>query len=732
MITIYRSIIAVALATIAFLSLSASSSNSMAVTFNAPNGIVAQGASNNSTPTLVAPGASGDLGSTITGSTITGSTITGSSIKDSGGSFFTNSAPLTTTQEVWAAAKQPTLMMVLVVLGLILAIYFLRRHLKNNQARQEARERSSLGRSDDDYYGEEMHNRRSSDRQPDSRYDSDYRNDFNSTTGGGNTKNPATLILPNAPGKNTFADVAGQPEAISRLREVCEWLKEPEVYNRHDAQLPRGILLVGPPGTGKTLLARALAGEADASMFHTTGSSFVEMYVGVGASRVRALFEDARRQRQRTQKPVLIFIDEIDAVGGARGNGTSSNSEREQTLNQLLTEMDGFKENEGIIVLAATNRSDMLDAALKRKGRFDLEVFVDLPDVSGREAIFKVHSRKKKLDGNVDFALIARRTFGFSGADIEAACNEAAVIAARKQSGLDKKAKAEAAAKAEAEAQATGTSQILIPPSSPAGSGPGNYSPGNSGFGGKGSGNGKSQQNHNQQPVALPEVVKVTGPVTLITTEMLDEAISIVEAGEARKDRLQAMTLEDKQQTAFHELGHAVVTLVLKGDPITKITILPRGRALGYVQTHTEADRWNMTKEQMLKRITSAMAGRIAQEIFMNTIDTGASSDFQQANNMAKLMVTQFGMSKLGRLYLENNQTPIAMQVGPRLADAIDSEVQAIVQQCEEQARELLTKYESPIRALSGVLIEKETLLGPDLLARWEALTTTAAPTNQE
>jgi hypothetical protein len=387
MITIYRSIIAVALATVAFLSLSASSTNSMALTLNAPNGIVAQGAANNSTPALVAPGP-GDFSSTITGSTI----------QDSGGSFFTNSAPLTTTQEVWAAAKQPTLMMVLVVLGLILAIYFLRRHLKNNQARQEARERSSLGRSDDDYYGEEMHNRRSTDRQPDSRYDSDYRNDFNSTTGGGNTKNPATLILPNAPGKNTFADVAGQPEAISRLREVCEWLKEPEVYNRHDAQLPRGILLVGPPGTGKTLLARALAGEADASMFHTTGSSFVEMYVGVGASRVRALFEDARRQRQRTQKPVLIFIDEIDAVGGARGNGTSSNSEREQTLNQLLTEMDGFKENEGIIVLAATNRSDMLDAALKRKGRFDLEVFVDLPDVSGREAIFKVHSRKKKLD----------------------------------------------------------------------------------------------------------------------------------------------------------------------------------------------------------------------------------------------------------------------------------------------------------------------------------------------
>jgi ATP-dependent Zn protease len=721
MITIYRSIIVVALATISFLSLGITTTNTKAAAeAAAQTSIAAQSATNTAAPALGTPA-------------LAATTLQAPAASGPAASYITNSAPLTTTQEVWAAAKQPTLTMVLVVLGLILAIYFLRRHLKNNQAKQEAAERSSLGRSDDDYYGEQMHNRRSSDRQPDSRYDSDYRNDFNSTTGGGNSKNPAQLILPNAPGKNTFADVAGQPEAISRLREVCEWLKEPEVYNRHDAQLPRGILLVGPPGTGKTLLARALAGEADASMYHTTGSSFVEMYVGVGASRVRTLFEDARKQRQRTQKPVLIFIDEIDAVGGARGNGTSSNSEREQTLNQLLTEMDGFKENEGIIVLAATNRSDMLDAALKRKGRFDLEVFVDLPDVSGREAIFKVHSRKKKLAATVDFALIARRTFGFSGADIEAACNEAAVIAARQQSGLDKKSKAEAAAKAEAEAKAAGNTQVLIaPPASNAGSNVSSNvgsTPNTSNGRGNHQGNYRGQGDYKYQAPVPPVAVEIKAPgaVTLITTEMLDEAISIVEAGEARKDRLQAMTLEDKQQTAFHELGHAVVTLVLKGDPITKITILPRGRALGYVQTHTEADRWNMTKEQMLKRITSAMAGRIAQEIFMNTIDTGASSDFQQANNMAKLMVTQFGMSKLGRIYLADSQTPVAMQVGPKLADAIDSEVQAIVQQCEEQARELLTKYETPIRALSGALVEKETLLGPDFVARWEALTVTTA-----
>ena len=680
MITIYRSIIAVAFATTAFLSLSLSPINSAAASGKPDSAQVttelAQALPPNQT---VSPGPGLTVGPSP--------------------SQITNLSP--STQEVWSAAKQPTMMMILVVLGLAVAIYALRRHLKNNQAKQDARDAGSLGRSDDDYYSQEMRNRRNGDGNPDSRYDSDYRSDFNSTTGGGNSKNPAQLIPPDAPGKNTFADVAGQPEAISRLREVCEWLKEPEVYNRHDAQLPRGILLVGPPGTGKTLLARALAGEADASMYITTGSSFVEMYVGVGASRVRTLFEDARRQRQRTKKPVLIFIDEIDAVGGARGNGTSSNSEREQTLNQLLTEMDGFKENEGIIVVAATNRSDMLDAALKRKGRFDIEVFVDLPDVSGREAIFKVHSRKKKLDTTVDFALIARRTFGFSGADIEAACNEAAVIAARKQSVLDKAAKAVADAKAAEEAKKNGPLDSPVTP------------------------NGTS-------PTPPPQYMIVAkpapGPVTLITTDMLDEAISIVEAGEARKDRLQAMTMADKQQTAFHELGHAVVTLVLKGDPITKITILPRGRALGYVQTHTESDRWNMTKEQMLKRISSAMAGRIAQEIFMNTIDTGASSDFQQANNMAKLMVTQFGMSKLGRIYLADSQTPVAMQVGPKLADAIDSEIQGIVAECEERARKLITEYDAPIRALCGVLIEKETLLGPDFVARWEALTAEMPP----
>lgn len=281
-----------------------------------------------------------------------------------------------------------------------------------------------------------------------------------------------------------------------------------------------------------------------------------------------------------------------------------------------------------------------------------------------------MHSRKKKLAATVDFALIARRTFGFSGADIEAACNEAAVIAARQQSGLDKKSKAEAAAKAEAEAKAAGNTQVLIaPPASNAGSNVSSNvgsTPNTSNGRGNHQGNYRGQGDYKYQAPVPPVAVEIKAPgaVTLITTEMLDEAISIVEAGEARKDRLQAMTLEDKQQTAFHELGHAVVTLVLKGDPITKITILPRGRALGYVQTHTEADRWNMTK-QMLKRITSAMAGRIAQEIFMNTIDTGASSDFQQANNMAKLMVTQFGMSKLGRIYLADSQTPVAMQVGP-------------------------------------------------------------------
>lgn len=597
--------------------------------------------------------------------------------------------------DLWSLLKDPTISLLLWIIAALFAVWLLGRwaKAKNEPYRPQ-------GRSDDEFdemgYPRNRRTPRIGDEPSHSDFD-DWRNDFTGITGGGNPKSPAQLILPNSPDRRTFADVAGQPVAINRLREICEWLKEPDVYNRHDAKLPHGILLVGPPGTGKTLLARALAGEADASMFITTGSSFVEMYVGVGASRVRALFDDARNQRKRTGKPVIIFIDEIDAVGGARSSSANSNSEREQTLNQLLTEVDGFKQNEGIIVLAATNRSDMLDQALRRKGRFDQEIMVDLPDAGGREAIFKVHSRKKTLAPDVDFSLIARRTFGFNGADIEAACNEAAVIAARRQAAIEKAERAEAE-KAAAEKAAAEKASAGVDTRS----------------------NGRSgspQDQASQTPTDLP-ARPVETRVIPITNEIFDEAISVVEAGEARHDRLKAMSQDDKLQTAYHELGHAVVTIALKGDPITKITILPRGRALGYVQTHTENDRWNMTKEQLLSRISMAMAGRLAQEIFMNTCDTGATSDFQQANDMARKMVTQYGMSKLGRIYVPDGSAA-ASAVGPALSDAIDGETRAIVAECEERARAVIESHRAAIEALCAVLIEKETLLGPDLMTRF-------------
>lgn len=630
-------------------------------------------------------------------------------------------------KDIWSLLKDPTISLLLWIIAGLFAIWLLARWVSSQNQPYKPKGKSDEGFEYDEYgnpfdprdaRNQGRRTPRIGDERPPGGHNDfdDWRNDFTGgMTGGGNSKSPAQLILPNSPDRRTFADVAGQPTAINRLREICEWLREPDVFNRHDAKLPHGILLVGPPGTGKTLLARALAGEADASMFITTGSSFVEMYVGVGASRIRALFEDARNQRKKTGKPVIIFIDEIDAVGGARSNSANSNSEREQTLNQLLTEVDGFKQNEGIIVLAATNRSDMLDPALRRKGRFDQEIMVDLPDATGREAIIKVHARKKTLAPDVDFALLARRTFGFNGADLEAACNEAAVIAARKQSAIEK---AEKALKAEEDAKAAASA----PPPPPQKSEPA----------------APAQQQRPRwdddyqdtdvrrpnQPVVVTPPKPVETRVIPITNEIFDEAISVVEAGEARHDRLQAMSAMDKRQTAYHELGHAIVTLVLKGDPITKITILPRGRALGYVQTHTENDRWNLTREQLLMRITSAMAGRLGQEVFMNTSDTGATSDFQQANDLARKMVTQFGMSKLGRIYIPDSAgANLTLAVGPTLANAIDEETRAIINDCEAKARSILEEHRQAIEALCTVLVEKETLLGAELTSRFEELT---------
>ncbi len=610
-----------------------------------------------------------------------------------------------------------------VTIGIILVLFYLWRRLRRQQAQYQppsARRRDnydaynggydfrgdpSMGGYFPSHQERRGPGRRNNNNRP---IGSDEPLDFNQDNTGRNmsqnndTKSPAQLILPNDPNKKTFADVAGQPEAIDRLREVCLWLKEPEVYNLHDAKLPRGILLSGPPGTGKTLLARALAGEADASMYITTGSAFVEVYVGVGAGRVRALFEAAKQQRKRTNKPVIIFIDEIDAVGGKRSNGPSSNSEREQTLNQLLTEMDGFQKNEGILVIAATNRTDMLDPALKRKGRFDMDVPIDLPDTEGRAAIFRVHSRKKPLSEGLDFNLLAHRTFGFSGADIEAACNEAAVIASRLQIAEEKKRKQELAAKLEAQAKEP------TPPANQLKNGTVGASP-----------NQASTTPSSNLPVLLSSPA-ANNRVTLITNEMFDEAISIVEAGDARRSRLKAMKDFDKRQTAYHELGHAVVNLVQDGDTITKITIMPRGRALGYVQTHSDGDRFSYTDEDMRKRITMTLAGRAAQEIFTGTRDTGASNDFMQANSMAVRMVTEFGMSSLGAIYAPGYGTAQAAPVGTELANLIDREVRQIVADCDAKAREIIKAHKQVIEELSVVLLDKETILGPELLARFK------------
>ncbi len=517
----------------------------------------------------------------------------------------------------------------------------------------------------------------------------------------------AALILPTAQNKKTFADVAGQPEAIARLGEICAWLKQPEIYNRHNAKLPRGILLVGPPGTGKTLCAEALAGETHGSMFSIAASTFVEMYVGVGAGRVRDLFADARAQRRQTKKPVIIFIDELDAVGGARGKSANSNSEREQTLNQLLVEMDGFEKNEGIIVVAATNRPDMLDAALRRKGRFDVEVHVDLPDVNGRKAIILVHTRDKVVDTSVDFDLMARRTFGMSGADLAAAANEAAMLAAREQARLEALEREKLTTETKAAETKTASNQAALSLAN---------AENNASQASADKAAHESPEN-TPQPAAEAAAPSVMGKVTAITNAMFDEAISIVESGDARRERFQSMSAQDKKQTAYHELGHAVVIHKTGGDPITKITILPRGRALGYVQTHTEADRWNMTEEQMRKRITSAMAGRIAQEILMQTVDTGAASDFEQANLLARKMVTQYGMSPLGAIFIPENGLPI----GPTLTDKIDVETSKILGECGAEARKIIEASRHQIEALVNLLLEKETIFGDHFVAVLEA-----------
>ena len=435
--------------------------------------------------------------------------------------------------------------------------------------------------------------------------------------------------------KATFADVAGADEEKAELQEVVEFLKAPNKFNSLGARIPHGVLLVGPPGTGKTLLARACAGEAGVPFYAISGSDFVEMYVGVGASRVRDLFEKAKKTM-----PSIIFIDEIDAVGRQRGAGLGGgHDEREQTLNQLLVEMDGFEANDGIIVMAATNRADILDKALLRPGRFDRQVFVGLPDVKGREEILKVHTKNKPLAPDVSLKVIAQRTAGFAGADLENLVNEAALLAARRS----RKA---------------------------------------------------------------------------ITMEDIEEASMKVMAGPEKKSRV--VTPEEKKLTAYHEAGHAVAGFYCKHHPrVHEITIIPRGQAGGYTMYLPEKDRSYVTKGEMFEDIVSSLGGRVAEQLILEDISTGASNDLQQATNIARQMITKYGFSeRLGPVVYGTSQeeTFLGRDLGQgkgyseTTAAEIDGEMRDIIDEAYETCRRTLTEHIDQLHALAKALMEREKL----------------------
>ena len=441
--------------------------------------------------------------------------------------------------------------------------------------------------------------------------------------------------------KTTFKDVAGVEEAMEEVSELVEFLKDPKKFQRLGGRIPKGVLMIGPPGTGKTLLAKAIAGEADAAFFSISGSDFVEMFVGVGASRVRDMFEQARKST-----PCLIFIDEIDAVGRSRGHGLGGgNDEREQTLNALLVEMDGFDTQEGIIIIAATNRPDVLDPALLRPGRFDRQVTVSLPDVRGREAILKVHAKNVKLAPNVDLSVIARGTPGYSGAELANLLNEAALLAAR------------------------------------------------------------------------------TGKKSIEQKE-LEEARDKVRWG--RERRSLAMTDEEKKFTAWHEAGHALVNVVLKHThPLHKVTIIPRGQALGATMFLPKDDVLSRRRKEMLDTIAVTMAGRIAEQIVSDDISTGASGDIQQATAMAKAMVMHYGMSeKLGMvLYGEANEFVFlgrdmmrSKEYSEVTAEQIDAEIKRIIDEGYNAAKTVIETYRDKLEIIAKALLEFETLDGAQVL----------------
>src|SRR5213596_3301553 len=442
-------------------------------------------------------------------------------------------------------------------------------------------------------------------------------------------------LLTEAHRRVTFEDVAGVDEAKSDLSEIVEFLRDPGKFQRLGGKIPRGVLLVGPPGTGKTLIARAVAGEANVPFFSISGSDFVEMFVGVGASRVRDMFEQAKKNA-----PCIIFIDEIDAVGRHRGAGLGGgNDEREQTLNQLLVEMDGFESNEGIILIAATNRPDVLDPALLRPGRFDRQVVVPNPDVVGREKILKVHMRNVPLGPDVDPRVIARGTPGFSGADLANLVNEAALLAARRGKRL----------------------------------------------------------------VAMKE---------------FEEAKDKVLMGSERKSMV--MPEEERRNTAYHESGHAIVARLLpKTDPVHKVTIIPRGRALGVTMQLPEQDRYSMDRDRLLSTITVLFGGRIAEEEFMGQMTTGASNDFERATALARSMVTQWGMSDaMGPMVYGENEGEVFLgrsitthkNVSEVTMQKVDAEIRKIIDQQFALAKKLILDNRDKVEAMAKALLEMETI----------------------
>ena len=445
----------------------------------------------------------------------------------------------------------------------------------------------------------------------------------------------------------TFNDVAGVDEAKQELTEVVEFLKYPEKFNSLGARIPRGVLLVGPPGTGKTLLARAVAGEAGVPFFSISGSEFVEMFVGVGASRVRDLFEQAKRN-----SPCIVFVDEIDAVGRHRGAGLGgSHDEREQTLNQILVEMDGFDTNANVIVVAATNRPDVLDPALLRPGRFDRQVVLDRPDIRGRREILSVHIKGKPLDKTVDLEALARRSPGFSGADLANLVNEAAILAARR----------------------------------------------------------------NKKSVGMSE---------------FNEAIDRVVAGPERRSRL--ISEQEKEIIAFHEGGHAVVQRVLpKCDPVTKVTIVSRGMALGYTMSLPAEDRYLHSKSEFEDKIAGMLGGNVAETLVFGDTTTGSSNDIEKATSLARAMVTQYGMSeKLGPLAFGKKEEMIFLgreiseqrNYSDEVAAKIDAEVRQIIDRAFERAKEALTTHRAVLDKLADYLIEKETIESEEFEALFEGI----------